>query len=65
MKQIIIPYEEYLKLQECYDIVHNKYFSIAYDYDEEEHREIMYRYDTNLLELLNDKVDEIVIKRGS
>ena len=64
MKQIIIDYQEYLKLQKCYDIVNKKRFNVSYEYDETTHQKIMYIQDSELLELfelLEGKADKIII----
>ena len=63
-KQIIIDYEEYLKLQKCYDIVNKKRYNNSYNYDEATREEIIYIRDTELLKLLNTDKDKIVITRG-
>lgn len=63
-KQIIIDYEEYLKLQECYDIVNKKRYNNSYEYDKLTREEIMYIHDNKLLELLDINRDKIVITRG-
>ena len=64
MKQIIIPYEEYLKLLKCYEIVNKKRYNIYYNYDEEDRKRIMVIEDTELLDLFTGDKDEIVVKRG-
>lgn len=64
MKQIIIPYEEYLKLLKCYEIVNKKRYNTYYEYDAKEPSRKKYIEDSELLELFTDDSDTVVIKKG-
>ena len=68
MKQIIIPYEEYLKLQKCYEIVNKQRYNDSYytekgpDYLEEKY--ILNIQDPEIFELFSkNSVDKIVITK--
>jgi len=66
-KQIIIDYEEYLKLQKCYDIVNKERYNNAHNIDFKDNKKKLYIQDSELMSLLNDgryeTPDEIIITK--
>ena len=74
MKQIIIDYDEYLKLQKCYDIVYKERYNTGYNYPPHIEKNTQYIEDTELFKMLDDgrflyygedsELQEIVITKG-